>query len=187
MGTTNADLQTLASRENVEVNKTDNRDELEAKLRDANVDPARADEIAAEREAGENAGGQEGATKTVDGEKVATAEANAALEHSQGGATTRSDQTDVGVPMLQGDPSEPQGPEDALGEGPKRGGYGPRIDGLGKEHHTVERVADGGVPTVNDDGGQDTTPHSVAVNQNARAHEQGEVAGKKGGVDTADV
>ena len=66
---------------------------------------------------------------------VASDKANDKLEHSEGGATTR-DAGDVGVPMLQGDPSEPQGPEDALGEGPKRGDYTNRIGG--PEYHPHE-------------------------------------------------
>ena len=37
--------------------------------------------------------------------------------------TTKDDALDSGAPMLPGDPSEPVGPEDALGSGPKRGDY----------------------------------------------------------------
>lgn len=40
-----------------------------------------------------------------------------------------ADTTNVGVPMHDGDPSEPQGPEDALGVGTKRGDYSQRGDG----------------------------------------------------------
>lgn len=54
--------------------------------------------------------------------------ANEELEHSRGGATTR-DGMDAGVPMTPGSPSEPIGPEDALGAGAKRGDYRDRIDG----------------------------------------------------------
>jgi hypothetical protein len=42
--------------------------------------------------------------------------ANAALEHTMGGSTTRDDLNDLGVPMTQGGPDEPAGPEDALGD-----------------------------------------------------------------------
>lgn len=41
--------------------------------------------------------------------------------------TTR-DVMDAGVPMVQGDPSEAAGPEDAFGPGPKRGDYRDRLD-----------------------------------------------------------
>jgi hypothetical protein len=43
------------------------------------------------------------------------------------GVTTRDDANDLGVPMLAGSSDEPTGPEDALGEGPKRGDYSDRI------------------------------------------------------------
>ena len=52
---------------------------------------------------------------------VASERQNARLEHTRGGATTRDDVTDLGVPILPGDPKERQGAEDALGVGPKRG------------------------------------------------------------------
>ena len=65
-----------------------------------------------------------------------------------------------GVDMLPGDPSEPVGPEDALGKGPKRGDYTDRV------------------------GPATYSPHEVADPQRARAEDIGEVAGKKGGVET---
>lgn len=68
---------------------------------------------------------------------------------------------DLGVTMLAGDPSEPVGPEDALGEGPKRGDYTERI------------------------GPADYHPHEGSEAQRPRAEDIGEVAGKKGGVETA--
>lgn len=37
--------------------------------------------------------------------------------------------TELGVPMHAGDATEPQGPEDALGPGTKRGDYSGRMDG----------------------------------------------------------
>lgn len=58
--------------------------------------------------------------------KTQTAPDNADLEHTEGGATTR-DAMDAGVPMLPGSPSEPIGPEDAAGPGPKRGDYSDRL------------------------------------------------------------
>ena len=91
---------------------------------------------------------------------VASEEQNAALQHSQGGATTRDDKNDLGVPMLPGDPSEPQGPEDALGPGPTRGDYRNRI------------------------GADNYNPHSGATPQRPNAESIGDVPGKKGGVET---
>lgn len=73
-------------------------------------------------------------------------EASAELAHSAGGTTTRDDANDLGVPMLPGSPAEPVGPEDALGEGPKRGDYSDRVSGLHYEGSTPQtpRVADVG-------------------------------------------
>lgn len=61
-----------------------------------------------------------------DDSAVATTTDNAKLEHTAGGATTR-DPMDAGVPMIQGKPTEPVGPEDALGPGAKRGDYSDRL------------------------------------------------------------
>ena len=91
------------------------------------------------------------------------------LEHSEGGRTTKDDGDDLGVDMLPGDGSEPQGPEDALGPGPKRGDYRDRLGGSSSDPHEI--VAD-------DDGVQ-------AVPQKPRAEEIGDEAGLKGGVETA--
>jgi hypothetical protein len=87
------------------------------------------------------------------------AEAGAAAPEVPEGVskTTRHDATDLGVPMLPGSPDEPVGPEDALGEGPKRGDYRKRI--VGSSH-------EGGVP------------------QNPRAEDIGDAEGLKGGVET---
>lgn len=91
------------------------------------------------------------------------------------GVTTRDDATDLGVPMLAGSPDEPQGPEDALGVGPKRGDYTDRVGGSDYQPHQVVPVPDAkpGEPTVRVEA------------QRPRAEDIGEVAGKKGGVDTA--
>ncbi len=102
------------------------------------------------------------------------------LRHTMGGATTKDDATDLGVPMLPGDPNEPQGPEDALGEGPKRGDYRERIGPANYQPHEVraaspEEVADPARPSVR------------VVAQRPLADEIGEVPMRKGGVDTADV
>ena len=105
---------------------------------------------------------------------VAAEKQNQKLEHSQGGATTRDDRTDVGVPMLQGDPSERQGPEDALGVGPHRGDYRARLARRDTEPHETRPVTDAkpGEATV------------VEEAQAPRAEEIGDVKGKKGGVET---
>lgn len=100
---------------------------------------------------------------TESAEGVASTKENKKLKHSRGGETTRDDRLDLGVPMLQGDPSEPVGPEDALGEGPKRGDYS---QALGYEGYR---------------------PHQGNIPQKPRASDRGEVKGRKGGVNTADA
>jgi hypothetical protein len=100
-------------------------------------------------------------------QSIATPEENASLEHSKGGATTRQDGTDAGVPMLQGDPGERQGPEDALGPGPKRGDYSTRLGDQYNPHIAV-KGADG---------------LTRLVPQTSNASERGENRGIKGGVD----
>lgn len=99
------------------------------------------------------------ATKKDDA--TASESENAKLDHSEGGTTTRDDKGDLGVPMLPGDPSEPQGPEDALGDGPKRGDYTGRV-GEGVYH-----------------------PHAGFEAQRPKAEDRGDEKGKKGGVETA--
>lgn len=75
---------------------------------------------------------------------------------------------DLGVAMLPGKPDEPQGPEDALGEGPKRGDYSNRVGPENYLPHEVVRTSDG-----------------VTVNaQRPRVDEVGDADGK-GGVSTA--
>lgn len=96
-----------------------------------------------------------------DDKAVASEAQNDKLEHSEGGTTTRDDSTDLGVPMLPGDPSEPVGPEDALGDGPKRGDYSQRL------------------------GDANYAPHRGAEPQAPKASEQGDEKGVKGGVETA--
>jgi hypothetical protein len=99
-------------------------------------------------------------------------------EHSAGGITTRDDVTDLGVDMLPGDPDEPVGPEDALGPGPKRGDYSNQIGGDNYRPHSVESV-----PLKERKEGE---PIVRVVDQAPRASNQGEEAGKKGGVDTTE-
>lgn len=97
------------------------------------------------------------------------------LKHSVEGETTRDDATDLGVPMLQGDPSEPVGPEDALGPGPKRGDYSDRLGDSSYNPHEI-------VPNPDAKPGEATVK---VVDQAPRASERGEEKGKKGGVGTA--
>ena len=87
--------------------------------------------------------------------------------------TTR-DALDLGVPMLAGDPSEPTGPEDALGESPTRGDYSGRLGETNYQPHTTVLIPDAkpGEPRV----------RVIAQRENVK---QGEIKGKKGGVDDA--
>jgi hypothetical protein len=126
---------------------------------------------------------------------VASEAQNAKLEHSAGGATTRDDRHDIGVPMLQGDPSERQGPEDALGEGSKRGDYRDRVPGNPHEARTLDgggepvyANAKTGKPAKAGDENAvqvDVAPASEVVAQAPRTEDIGDVEGKKGGVETA--
>jgi hypothetical protein len=75
---------------------------------------------------------------------------------------TTKDALDVGVPTLPGSPDEPVGPEDALGDGPKRGDYSQRI------------------------GDSNYHPHVGNEPQRPKAEEQGDDKGKKGGVETGE-
>jgi hypothetical protein len=111
-------------------------------------------------------------TKQTDGTEVASESQNAKLEHSRGGVTTRDDATDLGVPMLPGDPSEPVGPEDALGESPTRGDYRSRIGDV--RPRSVEPIPDA----------KPGEPQVRVVDQSRNAENIGDLKGKKGGVDT---
>lgn len=106
---------------------------------------------------------------------VATPQKNDALQHSVEGVTTRDDLHDAGVPMLPGDASEPQGPEDAFGIGPKRGDYTGRV-------RSGESYVSEAIPAKERTPGG---PISRLVPQFPRAAEIGEVAGEKGGVTTS--
>lgn len=129
---------------------------------------------------------------------IADRDANAALEHTNGGTTTRDDANDVGVPMLQGSPKEPVGPEDAFGPGAKRGDYSDRV-GSGP-HVELERIPDDergdavqyvdretGAPAKQGAEGAIASPlerpHTRVVDQSARASIVGDEPGK-GGVTT---
>jgi hypothetical protein len=121
---------------------------------------------------------------------------NADLEHSEGGRTTRDDPSDLGVPMTQGQPGEPQGPEDALGLGVKRGDYRDRVDPAA---HEAVALPGGGEPVYAyvKDGVQveegtegatrvqiDVKPRQAVLPQAPRADDIGDAPGK-GGVTTA--
>lgn len=120
--------------------------------------------------------------KTGDSAREAAAVApmaeNRKLEHSMGGVTTRDDVTDLGVPMLPGDSNEPQGPEDALGAGPKRGDYTGRIGPA--DYHPTQIVA------RHPDDVKEGEPTVELEYQRPNAENIGEAAGLKGGVDTDD-
>lgn len=107
---------------------------------------------------------------------VANLEENRQLEHTMGGSTTRDDAHDLGVPMLPGSPDEPVGPEDALGEGPKRGDYTDRIGPSNYQPHESRPATD----EEREDGIE-----SVMEPQRPRTEDIGDVEAKKGGVQTA--
>lgn len=94
------------------------------------------------------------------------------LRHSQGGVTTRDDALDSGAPMLAGDPSEPVGPEDALGSGPKRGDYRNLIG---------DRQYSASVVNPDHDPSDPTSPRYVLVHQNPLVEQRGDEKGVKGG------
>jgi hypothetical protein len=108
---------------------------------------------------------------------IATTSENQKLEHPQGGITTRDDILDLGVPMLPGSENERQGPEDALGEGPKRGDYTNRLGG--STYHPHEAL-----PVKNAAPGEPTVRLEA---QRPRAEDIGDAEGLKGGVETANV
>lgn len=102
----------------------------------------------------------------------ASKQENDKLKHSDGGLTTRDDALDSGAPMLQGDASEPVGPEDALGSGPKRGDYSKLIGNL---QHAAS------VPNPDHDPSDPNSPRVVLVHQNPLVEQRGDEKGKKGG------
>jgi hypothetical protein len=95
------------------------------------------------------------------------------VQHTAGGATTRED-LDGGVPMLPGDPKEPQGPEDALGVGKKRGDYRNRLGEYAYEPHVSVPIPDA----------KPGEPTAKLVPQAPRAENIGDEKAKKGGVTT---
>jgi len=107
-------------------------------------------------------------------QNTASTSQNAKLKHSEGGVTTREDVTDLGVPMLAGDPTESQGPEDALGAGPKRGDYSGRVGDAYYQPHQV-------VPNPDAKEGEPTVK---VLDQRTHVGEVGDEKGEKGGVTT---
>lgn len=105
----------------------------------------------------------------------------APAETSSGGVD-RNDPLDLGVPMLEGSEKEPQGPEDALGVGPKRGDYRERVGHSAYHPHTTEAIPDDELER--DDDGVVIGPRTRVVAQRPRTEDIGEVEGKKGGVTT---
>ena len=92
----------------------------------------------------------------------------------------RGDPHDLGVPMLPSEGKERQGPEDALGAGPKRGDYRNRVNDA--EHYVPEVIP--AEEREKDEDGNITGPRTRMVHQNPRAEEIGDEAGLKGGVET---
>lgn len=95
-----------------------------------------------------------------------------AEQKKKDGVTTRDDALDSGVPMLAGDASEPSGPEDALGSGPKRGDYSQVI---GNQEFYAS------VANPNHDPSDPESPRTVLVHQNPLVEQRGDDKGVKGG------
>lgn len=77
-----------------------------------------------------------------------------------------------GVPMIEGDPTEPVGPEDAAGQGVKRGDYSGRGDG--RQHYEYGRDAAGDLQVRDQNNAMNTEPGVPDE-------------GEKGGVDSYDA
>ncbi len=119
--------------------------------------------------------------KNVSGDSgVATVGENERLEHTEGGTTTRDDILDLGVPMLPGSPDERQGPEDALGVGPKRGDYTNRIGPSSYHPHETRPL------TREESRNREPGSPNVKIEaQRPRAEDIGDASGLKGGVETS--
>lgn len=77
--------------------------------------------------------------------------------------------------MLPGSGDEKVGPEDALGEGPKRGDYSKRLGEANYAPHESRRIPDA----------KPGEAHTEIVEQASRVNDIGDVSGKKGGVETS--
>jgi hypothetical protein len=116
------------------------------------------------------------AEKPADGAQASKQE-NDKLSHPEGGVTTRDDALDSGAPMIQGDASEPVGPEDALGSGPKRGDYSKLIGNLQHAAAVVNPE-----PEPRPDQRPRTRRRVVLVDhQNPLVEQRGDEKGVKGG------
>jgi hypothetical protein len=145
----------------------------------------RSDQLGAEGQADEQSDGADGAADESGAEGQAGDGATDGVGNEQG-TITKDDATDAGAPMLPGSPGEPQGPEDALGEGLKRGDYADRIGS--QQHAESAATADGGEPVYGGEDGDevvDVKPRSELRSQNDRVSEVGDEAGEKGGVTTS--
>lgn len=100
---------------------------------------------------------------------------NSRLSHSRGGVTTRDDKTDLGVPMLPGSPKERVMPEDALGEGDKRGDYTKRLGDANYRPHEIAKIEDAKAGEA----------QFEAIPQAPRTEQIGDDSGLKGGVETS--
>ena len=121
---------------------------------------------------------QDSGTEPAQGDpKAVGGDENPTKSTDKGAETIERDATDLGVPMLAGSSTEPTGPEDALGEGPKRGDYSTRIGPSNYLPHEVKATGE-----KRDDG----SAVVVVEAQRPRAEDIGEVEGKKGGVDSAE-
>ncbi|MBA2439576.1 MAG: hypothetical protein H0V50_02750 [Thermoleophilaceae bacterium] len=116
-------------------------------------------------------------TKRDADESIASDADNRKLKHTEGGVTTRDDALDAGVPMLPGSPDEPQGPEDALGIGSKRGDYTGRIGPDSYQPHQSVPI-----PASEQTAGGPTARLEA---QAPRALDIGDEAGVKGGTQLA--
>lgn len=112
-------------------------------------------------------------------------ERTSAKNQSARNTVDRDDPLDVGVPMLPSEGRERQGPEDALGVGPKRGDYTGRIGSSLYNPTTTERIPEDERET--DEDGNVVGPHTRVVEQRPRAEEIGDEEGLKGGVETDPV
>ena len=124
------------------------------------------------------------AADSREGAGVAAISENAALEHTEGGQTTRADTMDAGVPMVQGQPDEPIGPEDAFGPGPKRGDYSQRVDS--GPHMVTEEIPLEERQKLAGDGDLGDVPRFRLVPAGTEAGNVGDSPGK-GGVSTSEA
>lgn len=90
---------------------------------------------------------------------------------------------ETGIAVVPTTGAEPQGPEDALGPGPKRGDYRGRQP-EGSLHMTSERIPEDELERDEDGRIIPGQPVTRMRTQNHEPHNIGDVPGKKGGVTT---